>query len=62
MNKPEDGINSITEKIICAAFVVSNVLGIGFLEKVYENAMRIELEKSGLKIEQQKPIHVFYNN
>lgn len=36
------------------------MLGFGFLEKVYENAMRIELNKAGLKVEQQKNIKVYY--
>ncbi len=52
--------NDITEIIIAAAFQVSNTLGVGFLEKVYENAFRIELEKQNLLVEQQKPINVFY--
>jgi GxxExxY protein len=55
-------INTITEKIIGSAFTVSNKLGAGFLEKVYENAMVIELTKNGLKVEQQKPLNVFYYN
>ena len=38
-----------------------NTLGYGFLEKVYENAMRIEIGKSGLSVEQQKNIKVFYD-
>jgi hypothetical protein len=40
-------------KIIGAAFEVSNVLGTGFLEKVYENALSLELNLSGLKTVQQ---------
>jgi GxxExxY protein len=35
-------------------------LGSGFLEKVYENALRIEMEKQGLKVTQQQPIAVRY--
>jgi GxxExxY protein len=38
----------ITERIIGCAFKVHRVLGSGFLEKVYENALFIELNKSGL--------------
>ena len=38
-------INDITEKIIGCAFRVSNTLGTGFLEKVYENALVHELRK-----------------
>jgi len=39
---------------------VNNTLGYGFLEKVYENAMRIELQKMGYKVMQQKNIKVYY--
>ena len=55
-------INRITEKIIGCVHRVSNTLGSGFLEKVYENALAIELRESGLKVEQQHAIKVFYNN
>jgi GxxExxY protein len=51
---------ALTEIIIGAAFKVHNSLGPGFLEKVYENAMRIELGKRGIKVKQQEPINVFY--
>ncbi len=53
-------INEITEKTIGAAYKVSNTLGSGFLEKVYENALFLELQKSGLKVKQQHPIAVQY--
>ncbi len=53
--------SDITGLIIKAYFNV-NSLGYGFLEKVYENAMAIELKKIGLVCEQQKPIEVFYEN
>jgi GxxExxY protein len=56
----DNRINGITEKVIGAAFRVSNVLGCGFLEKVYENALAIELRKQGLRVQQQFPIPVFY--
>ena len=55
-----DEINQVTEKIIGCAFKVSNTLGAGFLEKVYENALTLELRKAGLLVEQQKPIEVYY--
>jgi GxxExxY protein len=51
----------ITAKIIQAFYNVYNTLGYGFLEKVYENAIRIEINKSGLHVEQQKNIKVFYD-
>jgi GxxExxY protein len=50
----------ITELIIKAFYKVYSTLGYGFLEKVYENAMRIELSKMGLNVLQQKNIKVFY--
>ena len=43
-------LNILTERIIGSAFAVSNTLGCGFLEKVYENALGIELRKAGLKV------------
>src|SRR6185295_10431641 len=53
--------DDLTQKIIGCAFKVHNALGPGFLEKVYENALRIELEKLGLTVKQQEPIKVFYD-
>ena len=50
-----------TEKIIKAFYNVYNKLGYGFLEKVYENAMLIELKKFGLNCKNQFPIKVFYD-
>ncbi len=50
----------ITEKIIKAYYTVYNKLGYGFLERVYENAMAIELKKSALIVEKQVSIAVFY--
>lgn len=55
-------IDEITEKIIGASFLVSNELGFGFLEKVYENALKIELVNLGYKVEQQKPLSVIYKD
>ncbi len=52
--------DDFTQKIIGCAYKVHNALGPGFLEKVYENALRIELEKLGLYIKQQEPINVTY--
>ena len=51
----------LTERIIGAAMSVHNALGVGFLEKVYENALVHELRKMGLSTEQQRPIPVFYD-
>ena len=51
----------LSQRIIGCAFRVSNGLGIGFLEKVYEYALAHELSKEGLAVEQQHPIKVFYD-
>jgi GxxExxY protein len=53
-------INDITYAINGAVFEVNRVLGPGFLEKVYENALLIELRNQGLKAESQVPIKVLY--
>lgn len=50
----------LTREIIGAFYQVYNALGYGFLEKVYENALAIQLRERGLNVEQQKPIHVYY--
>lgn len=50
----------LTDQIINAFFQVYNTLGYGFPEKIYENAMLIELRKRGLKVEQQPKIKVYY--
>ncbi|GAB1418890.1 GxxExxY protein [Bacteroidales bacterium] len=52
----------ITSKIISCFYKVYNELGYGFLEKVYENALKIELENNGMAVEKQKPISVYYND
>jgi GxxExxY protein len=57
----QDQINRITEKIIGCAYKVSNELGCGFLEKVYENALAYEVGKLTLKVQQQQDIDVFYD-
>ena len=53
-------LNDITYKINGAIFEVNRELGAGFLEKVYENALLIELAEAGLKAEKQVPIKVKY--
>jgi len=52
--------SELTEKIIKAFYKVYNTLGYGFLEKVYENALFIELESIGFNIRKQEPIKVYY--
>jgi len=53
---------ALTERIIGAAYNVHNALGFGFAEKVYENAMAVELRKDGVPFEQQRPIRVTYRD
>jgi GxxExxY protein len=53
-------INNITEKIIKCAFTVSNSLGVGFLEKVYENALAVEFQAAGISFSQQHSLPIFY--
>jgi GxxExxY protein len=52
----------LTEIVIGLVFKVANGLGSGFLEKVYENAMAFELQRTRLKVEQQVPITVHYED
>ncbi len=54
--------SEITDKIIAAFYKMYNTLGYGFLEKVYENAMVIELRKQRLEVTAQAPITVFYES
>ena len=53
--------DDLTQMVIGCAYKVHNKLGPGFLEKVYENALRIELEKIGFRVKQQEPINVLYD-
>ena len=53
-------IDDLTHTIIGCAFKVHNTLGAGFLEKVYENALRIELEQAGIVARQKEKIQVWY--
>ena len=54
--------SDLTQLILKAFFNVYNTLGYGFLEKVYENALALEIGGKHLNIEQQYPIKVFYKN
>src|SRR5215470_9063722 len=51
----------LTRQIIAAFYEVYNTLGFGFLEKVYENALCIELRKMGLNLARQQPVKVYYD-
>jgi len=52
----------LTDQILKAFYIVYNTLGYGFLEKIYENALTIELRSLGLKVIQQAPIIVTYKD
>ncbi len=54
--------SDITALTIRAFYNVYNNLGYGFLEKVYENAMMIELRKLGLECKKQVPLTVYYDD
>jgi GxxExxY protein len=47
-------------QLIGYAMKVHSALGTGFLESVYQNALALELRRAGLKVEQERPISVFY--
>ena len=55
-------LEELTHKIIGAAYQVFNQLGFGFLESVYQKAMVIELGKSDLDVEAEKPLKVYYGD
>ncbi|HSE31460.1 MAG TPA: GxxExxY protein [Pyrinomonadaceae bacterium] len=54
-------VNDLTRQIIGFAFKIHNTLGFGFLESVYENAMRLELSRIGVEALQQEDLDVFYD-
>jgi GxxExxY protein len=55
-------LQPITEQLIGAAFEVHNVLGYGFLERVYQRAMQVELQLRGIKIELERLIKVQFKS
>jgi len=60
MDTDEHRLNAVTERVIGCAYHVANTLGQGFLEKVYENALALEMRKAGLVVEQQRCLEVIY--
>ena len=62
MNTDEHRLKQLTDKILAAAFEVSNTLGAGFLEKVYERALLQELATRGARAEPQVPFQVLYKS
>jgi GxxExxY protein len=62
MNADETGLDSLTERVRGAVFEVSNTLGAGFLEKVYERALLRELALRGIRTTAQAPFSIAYKN
>ncbi len=56
-----EAVNGITQTIIGCAYEASNTLGIGYVEKVYENALVHLLRKNGLSVAQQQPMTVVFD-
>ncbi|MDZ4185139.1 MAG: GxxExxY protein, partial [Desulfuromonadales bacterium] len=54
--------SELTDAVICCFYSVYNILGYGFLEKVYENALLLELRKRGIAAVSQVPINVYYDD
>ena len=61
MNADSHRLDRLTEKIIGCAYRMANSLGSGFLKKVYENALAIELTNAQIAVAQQKSINVLYD-
>ena len=55
-------INKLTEQVLGACFEVSNELGVGFLESVYEKALVIALQQKGLRASRQVPTAVTFRD
>ncbi len=62
MNTDEHRLNLVTEAVIGSAYRVANTLGCGFLERVYENALSLEMKSAGLSVKQQSPVRVHYRD
>ena len=60
MLEPPPELNAVTSEVIGAALEVHRVLGPGFLESTYEEALAIEFELRGVSYERQKPISASY--
>jgi GxxExxY protein len=52
----------LTDSILCCFYSVYNVLGYGFLEKVYQKSLLLELESRGLMAKAEVPIKVSYRD
>lgn len=54
-------LDKLSQQVTGCSYEVENGLGVGFLEKVYENALTKALRKQGIAVEQQKPMQVWYD-
>jgi GxxExxY protein len=54
-------LEELTEKVIGACIAVHRAKGPGFLESIYENSLKIEFRKRGIKAEFQKEVDIFYD-
>ena len=61
MNSPSAQPDPLTKKVIGEAMYVHRALGPGFLESIYHNALLLRLKKLGLKVENQKPLPVYFD-
>ena len=61
LHADKDRLNELSGGVIGCAFTVLNTLGVGFLEKVYENALTLELRKRGFTVAQQRGVTVTYD-
>ncbi len=62
MEEDQRNLEVLSERVIGSAFEVLNTLGTGFLEKVYENALAVELRLAGLDVVTQAPLMVWYRD
>jgi len=62
MNRNIKDINDLTHCIIGFCFEIHNTLGPGFLERVYENALKVKLQQNSIRFESQKEFNVVFEN
>jgi GxxExxY protein len=60
MNEPSKEIDALAKEVVDAAVEVHRILGPGYLESVYEDALAIEMELRGIPFERQKSVNVLY--
>ncbi len=60
MRELSDELNALIERVLGAAIEVHRALGPGYLERVYEEALAVEMSLRGIKFERQYPVAVVY--